>query len=93
MFKQLLFNPQKKKCRTDDDISPSKISRRKKGKGSGSIHYRTIKKKNKEYKQAYYHYEFWRDGDRYFTSTVALASLPNTSTKRTAIVLLPAGNS
>ena len=54
--------PQKKKCRTDDDISPSKKSRRKKGKGSGSIHYRTIKKKNKEYKQAYYHYEFWQKG-------------------------------
>lgn len=57
------------KCRTDDDISPSKKSRRRKGKGSGSIHYRTIKKKNKEYKQAYYHYEFWRDGDRLVKSS------------------------
>ena len=57
------------KCRTDDDISPSKNSRRRKGKGSGSIHYRTIKKKNTEYKQAYYHYEFWQKGDRLIKSS------------------------
>lgn len=58
-----------KKCRTNNDLSPSKKSRRKKGKGSGSIHYRTIKKNNKEYKQAYYHYEFWQDGDRLIKSS------------------------
>jgi hypothetical protein len=57
------------KCRTDRDLSPSKKSRRKKGKGSGSIHYRTIKKNNKEYKQAYYHYEFWSQGDRLIKSS------------------------
>jgi hypothetical protein len=57
------------KCRTNNDISPSKNSRRKKGKGSGSVHYRLIKKNNKEYKQAYYHYEFWSKGDRLIKSS------------------------
>ncbi len=33
---------QKKKCQTDDDISPSKNSRRKEGKGSGSVHNKAI---------------------------------------------------
>ena len=54
------------KCQTDNDISPSKKSRRKKGKGSGSIHYRMVKDK---YKQAYYHYEFWSKGDRLIKSS------------------------
>ena len=51
-----------------NELSPSK-RQRSRGKGSGSVHYRTIKKKHKEYKQAYYHYEFWRDGDRLIKSS------------------------
>jgi hypothetical protein len=63
------FQKQKEKCRTDDDISPSKI-RRKKGTGSGSIYWRTITKNGKEYKQTYYHYELWDKGDRKVKSCV-----------------------
>ena len=55
--------PQKKKCKTDDDISPSKIpQRRKKGTGSGYINWRTIKKNGKDYKQTWFHYELWDKG-------------------------------
>jgi hypothetical protein len=61
------FQKQKKKCQTDDDISPSKI-RRKKGTGSGSIYWRTIKKNGKDYQQTYYHYEIWDKGDRLIKS-------------------------
>jgi hypothetical protein len=43
------------------DFSPSK-TRRHKGEGSGSIHWRTITKGGKDYPQAYYHYEFWNQG-------------------------------
>ncbi len=49
-------------------LSPSK-SQRKRGQGSGTVHYRRIKKKGKEYQQAYYHYEFWRGGDRMIKSS------------------------
>ncbi|MBU7587463.1 MAG: hypothetical protein KAF91_32330 [Nostoc sp. TH1S01] len=51
-----------------NDISPSKM-RRNKGEGSGSIHWRTITKNAKDYQQAYYHYEFWSDGDRLVKSS------------------------
>ncbi|MBD2505163.1 hypothetical protein H6G83_31945 [Anabaena azotica FACHB-119] len=51
-----------------NDISPSK-TRRHKGEGSGSIHWRTITRNGKDYQQAYYHYEFWSDGDRIFKSS------------------------
>ncbi|NJL79764.1 MAG: hypothetical protein HC836_42570 [Richelia sp. RM2_1_2] len=48
--------------------SPSKTefspSKRRKGDGSGSIHWRTITRGGKDYPQAYYHYEFWKNGDR-----------------------------
>ena len=53
---------EKEKCRTDDDISPSKNSRRKKGTGSGSIYWRTVRKNGKEYQQTFYHYELWNKG-------------------------------
>jgi hypothetical protein len=52
----------------NDDISPRKI-RRTKGDGSGSIYYRTVMKKGKEYREAYYHYEFWSGGDRLIKSS------------------------
>jgi hypothetical protein len=50
-------------------ISPSKIespskTQRRRGEGSGSIHCKPIKRSGKEYKQYWYHYEFWREGDR-----------------------------
>ena len=64
--------PPVKKCRTDPELTPSKNtpkSRRKRGSGSGYIYWRTIKKNNKEYKQAYYHYEFWQKGDRALKSS------------------------
>lgn len=52
------------------DFSPSKTRRRRhKGEGSGSIHWRTITKGGKDYPQAYYHYEFWNEGDRLIKST------------------------
>jgi hypothetical protein len=47
--------------------SPSK--RRDKGEGSGCIYWRTITKNGKDYQQAYYHYEFWSDGDRIIKSS------------------------
>ena len=47
--------------------SPSK-SQRRRGEGSGSIYWRTIKKNGKEYKQTYYHYELWEKGDRLIKS-------------------------
>ncbi|OUL23993.1 hypothetical protein BV378_20405 [Nostoc sp. RF31YmG] len=50
------------------DLSPSK-TRRHKGEGSGSIYWRTITKSGKDYPQAYYHYEFWNQGDRLIKST------------------------
>ena len=43
--------------------SPSK-RRRTKGKGSGWIECKPIKRSGKEYKQYWYHYEEWREGDR-----------------------------
>jgi len=53
----------KKKCQTDDDISPSKIpQRRKKGTGSGYINWREIKKNGRNYKQTWFHYELWDKG-------------------------------
>lgn len=43
--------------------SPSKM-RRHKGEGSGSIYWKTISRNGKDYPQAWYHYEFWSEGDR-----------------------------
>ena len=50
-------------------INPSKIespskSQRIRGEGSGSIHCKPIKRGNKEYLQYWFHYEFWREGER-----------------------------
>ena len=55
------------------EISPSNKSpsktRRHKGKGSGSIHWKTISRNGKDYPQAWYHYEFWSEGDRLVKSS------------------------
>ncbi len=54
-------------------ISPSKKSpskpRRRKGDGSGSIHWKTITRNGKDYPQPWYHYEVWEKGDRLVKST------------------------
>ncbi|MBS3030714.1 MAG: hypothetical protein HCA25_00315 (plasmid) [Dolichospermum sp. DET50] len=58
---------------SNSDIAPSNDSpskmRRHKGEGSGNIHWRTITKKGKDYPQAYYHFEFWTQGDRLVKSS------------------------
>ncbi|MEM7556602.1 MAG: hypothetical protein AAF378_21380, partial [Cyanobacteria bacterium P01_A01_bin.84] len=58
---------------SNSETSPSKTelspSKRPKGDGSGSIHWRTITRGGKDYPQAYYHYEFWKDGDRLVKSS------------------------
>jgi hypothetical protein len=58
---------------SNSDISPSNPNpskmRRYKGEGSGNIHWRTITKKGKDYPQAYYHFEFWIQGDRLVKSS------------------------
>jgi phage N-6-adenine-methyltransferase len=52
----------------DDNIS-SRKTRRCKGDGSGCIYYRTVTKKGKEYREAYYQYEVWKDGDHLVKSS------------------------
>ncbi|BAY87775.1 hypothetical protein NIES267_72990 (plasmid) [Calothrix parasitica NIES-267] len=47
----------------ETNISEKK-TRRHKGDGSGCIYYRTVTKKGKNYSEAYYQYEFWKDGER-----------------------------
>jgi hypothetical protein len=51
------------KFQSDGEIS-SLDQRRHKGDGSGCIYYRTVTKKGKQYREAYYQYEFWEKGDR-----------------------------
>lgn len=53
----------KNKAGTPSKDSPSK-ARRHKGLGSGSIQWKTITLHGKDYPQAWYHYEFWKDGNR-----------------------------
>ena len=55
-------------------ISPRKIipaskRHRHKGKGTGWIQCKPIKRNGKEYKQYWYHYETWREGDRMIQSS------------------------
>ncbi|MGV2830769.1 hypothetical protein [Myxosarcina sp. GI1(2024)] len=45
-------------------ITPTSKKRRDKGKGSGWIQCKPIKRCGKEYQQYWYHYEEWREGDR-----------------------------
>ena len=58
---------------SNSDFSPSNQNpskmRRHKGEGSGKIHWRTISKNGKDYPQAYYHFEFWTQGDRLIKSS------------------------
>ena len=54
--------PSPEKCRTDPEITPRKKSRRKKGKGSGYINWRKIKKNGSEYKETWFHYELCDKG-------------------------------
>ena len=43
-------------------VAPPSKRRRTKGKGSGWIEYKPIKRGGKEYKQYWYHYEEWQEG-------------------------------
>jgi hypothetical protein len=55
-----------------EDKSEEKISsrnRRRKGDGSGCIYWRTVTKKGKSYQEAYYQYEFWKEGSRLVKSS------------------------
>ena len=54
--------------KSGENIS-SRKTRRRKGDGSGCIYYRTVAKKGKEYCEAYYQYEVWKDGDRLVKSS------------------------
>jgi hypothetical protein len=45
-------------------VVPLSKSRRSKGKGTGWIECKPIKRGGKEYQQYWYHYEEWREGDR-----------------------------
>ncbi len=57
-----------KKSDTEDKCSskmiPASKKNRNKGKGTGWIQCKPIKRKGKSYKQYWYHYEEWREGDR-----------------------------
>ncbi len=45
-------------------VTPPSKNRRTKGRGSGWIECKPIKRSGKEYKQYWYYYEEWRSGDR-----------------------------
>ena len=48
-----------------EQSTPPSTRRRKQGYGGGYVECKPIKRGGKEYKQYWYHYEFWREGDRY----------------------------
>ena len=62
------FDKDSDNSESDLEISPSKIAppskKRKKGYGTGYIECKPIKRGGNEYKQYWYHYEEWREGDR-----------------------------
>jgi hypothetical protein len=47
-----------------EQITHPSTKRRKQGYGAGYIECKPIKRGNKEYKQYWYHWEIWQDGDR-----------------------------
>jgi hypothetical protein len=47
-----------------EQITPPSTKKRKQGYGAGYIECKPIKRSGKEYKQYWYHYEFWQEGDR-----------------------------
>ncbi len=49
--------------------TPPSTKRRKQGYGAGYIECKPIKRSGKEYKQYWYHYEFWQEGDRLIKSS------------------------
>lgn len=58
----------------EESLSTFKVKRRERGDGSGQIrcHYanRRLKKQIKSYKQYWYHYELWSDGERLVKGSV-----------------------
>jgi phage N-6-adenine-methyltransferase len=53
----------------EESFLSSRKSRRNRGEGSGCIYYRTVIKRGKEYREAYYQYELWTDGDAVIKTT------------------------
>lgn len=53
----------------EDTNYSRKKTRRSRGEGSGCIYYRTVIKKGKEYREAYYQYELWSHGNAVLKST------------------------
>ena len=47
-----------------EQLTPPSNKKRKQGEGTGYIECKPIKRSGKEYKQYWYHYEEWREGDR-----------------------------
>ena len=47
-----------------EQVTPPSNKRRKQGEGTGYIECKPIKRGGNEYKQYWYHYEEWREGDR-----------------------------
>ena len=47
-----------------EQITPPSTRKRKQGDGAGYIECKPIKRSGKEYKQYWYHWEIWREGDR-----------------------------
>jgi hypothetical protein len=61
-----IIPPSKKRNEAVLGVSPMShhFKKRKKGYGTGYIECKPIKRSGKEYKQYWYHYEEWREGDR-----------------------------
>jgi hypothetical protein len=61
-----IIHPSKKRNEAVLGVSPMshRFKKRKQGDGTGYIECKPIKRSGKEYKQYWYHYEEWREGDR-----------------------------
>jgi len=57
-------NNQSSSINRGEQSTPPSTRKRKQGDGTGYIECKPIKRSGKEYKQYWYHYEFWREGDR-----------------------------
>ncbi len=51
-------------CSSKINNPPSRKKKRSSGYGGGYIEYREVKRNHKTYSQYWYHYEFWREGER-----------------------------
>lgn len=82
MTNQNLADRTSRKIESEESLSTFKVKRRGRGDGSGQIrcHYanRRLKKQIKSYKQYWYHYELWSNGERLVKGSVYIpkAKLP-----------------